>query len=105
MEFEAWKKRETKYGADFKKDFRPTAEYATTLKDTENQVSAILQKCTKGPDDFHTVEVVKMISSMAHNYDYGDAVIIDFCQRKKIKLVTDDSDITKLEFSFPVITA
>lgn len=105
MEFEEWKKRTSNFGADYKLDFRPTADYQTTLTDTKSQISAILQKCQRYPDDFHCINVDAIISSMGHSYDYGDAIIIDLCKRKKFNLVTDDGDMTKSEFSFTVITA
>lgn len=105
MEFEGWKKRTLNYGADFKRDFRSTPEYISTLNDTKFQVSAILKKATRYPDDFHTVDIDTIISTMGSSLDYGDAVIVDLCERKKFKLVTDDRDITKNDYSFPVLTA
>ena len=105
MEFEEWKKRSQRYAANFKNDFRSTADYASTLQDTKSQVSAILQKATRYPDDFHTIDVDAIISSMGTSLDYGDAVIVDLCKRRNFKLVTDDGDMTKTEFSFKVITA
>lgn len=105
MEFEEWKKRTMNYGAEYKKDFRPTPDYLSTLQDTKSQVSAILQKCQKYPDDFHLADVDAIIASMGNSYDYGDAVIIDLCKRKKYKLVTDDGDMTNTTFPFMIITA
>lgn len=105
IEFEEWKKRTSKYGADYKKDFRPTSDYQSTLLDIKAQVSAILQKSTKQSDDFHIADVNALISSMGSSLDYGDAVIIDLCKRKKLKLVTDDSDMTNSSLPFTVITA
>lgn len=105
MEFEKWKKRSQSYTADFKNNFRSTSDYASTLQDTKSQVSAILQKATRYPDDFHMIDVNAIISSMGNSLDYGDAIIVDLCKRKNFKLVTDDSDITETEFTFKVITA
>lgn len=105
MEFDQWKTRTKNYGADYKRDFRPTADYLSTLQDTKSQISAIMNKSMKCSDSFHTVNVDAIISSMGKSLDYGDAIIIDLCKQKKCKLVTDDSDITQSEFSFDVITA
>lgn len=105
MEFAEWKNRTHSYGADFKHDFRLTSDYASTLQDTKSQVLAILQKSTKYPDDFHTVDIDAIISSMGQSFDYGDAVIVDLCKRKKFKLVTDDSDMTRSDLPFTIITA
>ena len=105
MEFEVWRKDPQNCFATFKKDFRQTEDYKLTLRDTKSQVSAILQKASRYPDDFHTVDVDAIISSMGSSLDYGDAVIVDLCKRKKYKLVTDDSDMTKANLSFTIITA
>lgn len=105
MEYEVWKKDPNNYYANFKHDFRQTEDYKITLRDTKSQVASILQKSTRYPDDFHTIDVDDIISSMGTSLDYGDAVIVDLCKRKKYKLVTDDGDMTKYEFSFDVITA
>jgi len=105
MEFEVWKRNTQNYYADYKRDFRQTEEYKTTLKDTKSQVSLILQKSTRYPDDFHMIDVDEIISSMETSLDYGDAVIVDLCKRKNFKLVTDDKDMKNSDFSFDVITA
>ena len=104
IEFNVWKRKQD-HDTDFKRDFRLTEEYKSTLQDTKSQVSAILQKSTRYPDDFHTIDINSIISSMGTSLDYGDAVIVDLCRRKKFKLVTDDGDMTKTEFSFDIITA
>lgn len=105
MEYEVWKKDSQNCYASFKRDFRQTENYKSTLRDTKAQVSLILQKSTRYPDDFHSIDVEEIISSMGTSLDYGDAVIVDLCKRKKYKLVTDDGDMTKSEFPFDVITA
>ena len=105
MEFEEWKKKTSNFGADYKRDYRPTDDYKNALHDTKLQVAAILQKSHKCPDDFHIVNVDALISTMGNTYDYGDAIIVDLCKRKNFKLVTDDGDMTKTNLAFPVITA
>lgn len=105
MEYEVWKKDPQNCNANFKHDFRQTEDYKSTLRDTKSQVSSILQKSTRYPDDFHTIDVDGIISSMGTSLDYGDAVIVDLCKRRKFKLVTDDGDMTNTVFSFDVITA
>lgn len=105
MEYEVWKRNPQNCTADFKHDFRLTEDYKSTLRDTKSQVLAILQKSMRYPDDFHTIDIDKIISSMGTSLDYGDAVIVDLCKRKNFKLVTDDGDMTKTGFSFDIITA
>ena len=105
MEFDQWKNQTQNYGADFKRDFRPTPEYLSAINSAKSLISAILQKSTRHPDDFNSIDISSIIASMGSSYDYGDAVIIDLCKRKKFKLVTDDGDMTKASLPFTVITA
>lgn len=105
MEFKQWKEQNQLPDVDFKRDFRPTQEYASALASAKSLISAILQKCTRQSDDFTAIDIDSIIRSMGASCDYGDALIIDLCKRKKYKLVTDDSDMTKKEFPFTVITA
>lgn len=105
IEFDQWKKRTGNYWADFKIDFRPTSDYQTALQSVKSQITAILQKSVRIPDDFHSIDISEIINTMGASCDYGDAIIINLCDRKKYKLVTDDSDMTKSDYSFHVITA
>lgn len=104
MEFDQWKDRTGNLDAKFKKDFRATPEYQTALNDAKTNISAILQKSEKHPDDFNSIKIDSIIASMGTSCDYGDAIIVDLCRRKNFKLVTDDSDMTNSSYSFTVIT-
>lgn len=105
FEFAQWKERTKNYGAEFKKDYRSTSDYILALKNVKIQITAILQKSERIPDEFNSINIESIIESMGSSIDYGDAIIVDLCKRKKYKLVTDDSDITKSSFSFAVLTA
>lgn len=105
MEFDQWKERTGNLGAKFKKDFRSTPEYKIALNDAKSNISVILQKSERHPDDFNSIKIDSIIASMGSSCDYGDAIIVDLCKRKNFKLVTDDSDITNTTHSFTVVTA
>lgn len=107
MAFRQWMRSQGLYNADFKHDFRPTAEYKTALADVKAQVADILSICQRRPDDFNHIDMGDIISSMGTNeYDFGDAMIAEVCMRnKEIRLVTDDTDITQTNQPFTVITA
>ena len=105
LEFDQWKKRTGNYWANFKSGFRPTPDYQSALMSVKSQISDILKKSRRLPDDFHSIDISAIINSMGSSCDYSDAIIINLCSQKKYKLVTDDSDMTKSVFSFPVITA
>ena len=105
MEFEQWKDLNKMPEAKFKRDFRPTKEYESALASAKSLISLILQKCTRQSDDFTAIDINAIIKSMGATCDYGDAIIIDLCKRKKYKLVTDDGDMTKSDLPFTIITA
>ena len=105
MEFDQWKERTKRYDAEFKRDFRPTSDYLSSLNSAKSLLSVILQKSKRHPDDFHTIDVNAIISSMGSTCDYGDAIIVDLCKRKKFNLVTDDKDMTQNNYAFTVLTA
>lgn len=107
LAFRQWMRNNNLYSADFKHDFRPTTEYEVALSDINAQVNNILQICERRPDDFNYIDINSIISSMnSASYDFGDAMIVDICNRnREVRLVSDDSDITSLELPFTVITA
>ncbi len=105
IEFDQWKDKTSNYGASFKKDFRPTTDYSSAIQSVRSQISAILKTSERIPDDFNAINIDSLIASMGTKFDYGDALFIDLCNRKKFKLVTDDSDMTQETFSFSVLTA
>ncbi len=105
LEFKQWKEQKQLPLADFKRDFRSTQEYTSALNYAKSLISDILEKCQRYPDDFNTIDINAIISSMGTSCDYGDAIIIDLCKRRNYKLVTDDSDMIKVQYTFHVITA
>lgn len=107
LAFKQWMRSNGLYQADFKHDFRPTADYKAALADVKLQVKAILDVCACRPDDFNQIDVSGIIDSMnTTSYDFGDAMIADICNRnKEFLLVTDDSDLTLAKVPFTIITA
>lgn len=105
LEFKQWKRQKQYNNADFKHDFRPTSEYKSALEAVKLQVADIMSVATKRPDDFHKADIEQILSSMESMLDYGDSVLVDSCVKNKMILVTDDSDITGLNLSIPVLTA
>lgn len=106
LAFKQWMRIKGLYNADFKHDFRPTADYKSALFDVKTQVANILSICERRPDDFNSINIGAIIDSMGATYDFGDAMIVDVCKRnREIRLVTDDSDIAGAELSFIVVTA
>ena len=105
MGFKQWKRVTGNVNADFKRDYRSTDDYQTTLEDAVLQVNEILKVCTKRPDDFHTIDIDSVLASMNQDADYNDAYYIKNCENQKMKFVSDDLDIQKVNSSITLITA
>lgn len=105
IEFEQWKKRKSLYQADFKHDYRSTPEYLSALQEIKNQMHDILSLTQRHPDDFHSMNVEKLIDDMGQTMDYGDVLMTTYCKKDRITLVTDDGDIVNSDFGINVITA
>jgi predicted nucleic acid-binding protein len=105
MGFKQWKRVTGNVNADFKKDYRNTEDYQTTLEDAVLQVKEILKVCTKRPDDFHIIDIDSVLVSMNQDADYNDVYYIKDCENQKMKFVSDDTDIQKVNSSIMLITA
>lgn len=104
MEFEQWKKRNSLYQADFKHDYRTTSEYQSALQEIKNQMHDILSLAQRHPDDFHSMNIEKLIADMGQTMDYGDVIMTSYCKKDHITLVTDDRDIVNSRLGINVIT-
>lgn len=105
IEFDQWKKRNSLYQADFKHDYRTTEEYLSALQEIKNQMRDILSLTQRHPDDFHSMNVEKLIDDMGQSMDYGDVIMTSYCQKDHITLVTDDGDIVNSGLEISIITA
>lgn len=105
MGFNHWKRVTGNVNADFKRDYRSTDDYQTTLEDAVLQVKEILKVCVKRPDDFHIIDIDSVLASMNQDADYNDAYYIKDCEKLKMKFVSDDSDIQKVDSTITLITA
>lgn len=104
LEFKQWMKQHQYHNADFKHDFRPTTEYQYALEAVKLQVADIMKIAQKRPDDFHKIDIDKILVSMGSILDYGDSIFVETCAQNNMTLVTDDSDIAALDLPIKVIT-
>lgn len=105
MNFRLWKIENDYNNADFKHDYRPSEHYKMALNDVKEQVKIILQCTEKRNDDFRDMSFISMHPLLDNDCDYNDAYLLQYCQKNKFNLVTDDGDITKQDVSIKVITA
>lgn len=92
---------------DFKKDYRPTQDYADQLEDAKQQIQEILSyKCVERlPDDFNTVPIQStIIGRMSNNCDYNDSYFLYLCDKCGAKMVSDDADFITLSSKVKLIT-
>ncbi len=92
---------------DFKRDYRPTQDYADQLQDAKQQISEILSyKCIqKLPDNFHLAPITSFVSSMTNSCDYNDAYYLYLCNRSSAKMVSNDADFIPQHSTVKLITA
>lgn len=103
--FNQWKRATDNVNAVFKRDYRATQDYKDTLADAIRQVQAILDVCEKRPDDFHIVDIHRILASMDQNADYNDAYYIHDCEKVGLMLVSDDTDVQMIRSKIKLITA
>ena len=103
--FNQWKRATCSVNANFKRDYRVTQDYNDKLADAILQVRAILGVCEKRPDDFHIVDINRILALMSKGADYNDAYYLHDCEEIGLILVSDDSDIQKMQSKITLITA
>ena len=104
LEFKQWMKQHQYHNADFKHDFKPTVEYQSALEAIKLQVADIMKITKKRSDDFHIIDIDRILTSMGSVLDYGDSIFVDTCTNNQLILVTDDSDIVGLDLPIKVLT-
>lgn len=92
---------------DFKKDYRPTQDYADQLQDAKQQINEILEyKCiTRLPDDFNMAPISSIINVMKDSCDYNDSYYLYLCKKRNAKLVSNDSDFISQQSTIKLLTA
>lgn len=92
---------------DFKKDYRPTKDYAEQLQDAKRQISEILDyECVQRvPDSFNAAPIQRIIGMMSKGCDYNDSYYLYLCNSNKAKLVSNDGDFISQESVVKLITA
>lgn len=106
MGFKQWMRETNNPKADYKIDYRATKDYDGVLQDAITQVDEIIQITERKPDDFNSIDVSCVLHNMNKVADYNDIYIAKNCEgRSKIKLVSDDADMRKLNMKVTLITA
>jgi hypothetical protein len=77
---------------DFKK-FRKSQDFKPIAQDIAADIQQILKHCLRIENGFETLAINELIAEYAvGNSDFNDQIITELCQKKKLKLITDDSD-------------
>jgi predicted nucleic acid-binding protein len=77
---------------DFKK-FRKSQDFKPIAQDIAADIQQILKHCLRIENGFGTLAINELIAEYAvGNSDFNDQIITELCQKKKLKLITDDSD-------------
>lgn len=77
---------------DFKK-FRKSQDFKPIAQDIAADIKQILKHCLRIENGFETLAINELITEYAMgDSDFNDQIITKLCQKKKLKLVTDDGD-------------
>ena len=88
---------------DFKQ-FRKSPDFKPIARDIANDIKCVLSHCSRVENGFETLDIDGLIEEYAGgDSDFNDQVIAALCQRKDLKLVTDDGDFCGQ--GIPVVTA
>lgn len=105
IEFKNWKTKTGNVNANYKTDFRNTADYLFAKDDAIKQVGEILKVSTRTPDSFNSIDINELFMHIDENCDFNDAYLASLCERGGHSLVTDDRDFEKSFPDLSIITA
>ena len=75
------------------KTFRKSDDFKTIAREIADNTKRVLGHCSKIESDFKTLRIDNLMNDYAAGYsDFNDQVITELCQRKGLKLITNDSD-------------
>jgi predicted nucleic acid-binding protein len=88
---------------DFKR-FRRSQDFKPIAKAIADDIKRVLSHCTRVENGFETLDIDGLIAEYAEgDSDFNDQVFAALCQKKGLKLVTDDGDFHGQDI--PVVTA
>lgn len=75
------------------KVFRKSEEFKAIAQDIAADVRRVLKHCSRVENGFGTLDIEGLMTEYAAGeYDFNDQILVALCQRKGLKLVTDDGD-------------
>ena len=75
------------------KVFRKSEEFKAIAQDIAADVRHVLNHCSRVENGFETLDIEGLMAEYAvGDSDFNDQIIVALCQRKGLKLVTDDGD-------------
>lgn len=106
LHFDQWIVSEgrIKSNTDFKRDYRGTSHYNASLKTILAEVDDILNISERRPDDFNSINIDSILTDMSSDSDFNDSYYVELCDRNKMILVTDDSDLLKTKKNISIVT-
>lgn len=94
--YKAWRYKPENVGKNnSKKDFLPTQDYQDYLVLVRTTFNGMLQIGAPFPDEFHTLDIQKIMRDMA-TASFADAFFIDYARKKNLIVVSDDGDLKQL---------
>jgi predicted nucleic acid-binding protein len=105
LEFNLLKNKEPEIYQDFKKDFRNSEHYKSTVITIKNVVKHHILKVAQRIDDkFNHINVDELFTDIELS-DFNDNYIIFIANYEKMKVITHDSDFHKKNLKTAILTA
>lgn len=102
LDFNLWKQNANIVSPDFKKDYRQTIRYKSTIQSIISAVTQILKISEKCTDNFNALDLNNIFNNL-FNIDFNDLCYVELCKCTKYKLVTDDHDFDNIKDNITVI--
>ena len=105
LEFNVLKNKEPETYQDFKKDFRNSEHYKSTVLAIKNVVQHNILKVAQRIDDkFHHLNVDELFTDIELS-DFNDKYIVFLANDEEMKVVTNDSDFHTMNLKTAILTA
>lgn len=103
FDFEQWKKKTCNFSASYKKDYKKTAEYLTSLNDVKDLIKVInsLEITERYSDNFNSINFERVLKNF--DLDFNDAYYVQLCEINNWILVTADNDFDNLDSNIEIV--
>jgi predicted nucleic acid-binding protein len=102
LDFEQWRKLPENVSGKFKKDYFETNRSKETRNTIESSIKQILKIAERYPDNFNNINI-NLILNAYKKVDFNDGYILLLSKTNNWNIITDDSDLEKVDIDITII--